>query len=311
MSGTGGWSGLLAVAAAAAIPACGGGGAAGGIALSDFRAREIGAYCEWAARCGVYPEQATCAASVHLDLGQQMADVSAGKTAYDPSAASTCIASFSTESCSFAERMTFESTCAAVFKGALALAKPCFFGHQCASGYCQLPDGCLGSPSCCTGICSAPTIGSFCTSLNVSDIRGDCPWGSFCKLDASSAPTVCTPFVEIGQPCDDRDQCVDEGRCVSGICTRLAREGESCDAVPCDSHKLACDESTRTCVPAAPVGGACPSGIGCVGYANCDLATLTCVAQRARGETCATSYDCLQGLQCAGSCQQAADMVCP
>lgn len=100
------------------------------------------------------------------------------------------------------------------------------------------------------------------------------------------------------------------------VCLAPPAEGATCTTGnPCDGLADFCDPTTLKCVAEIAVGGACPSGVGCVDYATCDSVSATCVARGKAGEACDVNTPfCLGSLQCttAGLCAlRAAAPICP
>jgi hypothetical protein len=276
------------------------GGSDAGISLSDFPAALVDGICAYAVRCGQMPDLATCKAAFRADEGQVSADVQAGRTKYDGTAAAACLDTLGSRSCSRAQGSWSESqVCKDFVQGTVADDGACYVGSECVSGSCS-GDICSGS-ECCLGACNpSPTaipMGGDCSGSS----KG-CGSSAFCYY--GSTPT-CTAKGAAGQSCERVSyarSCVDGMYCVpngtdTGICGALPARGEICRPVGvCDSLLDYCDSVTSTCVPNIPVGGDCsaPSAT-CVDYATCDT-NRRCVAKASAGEPC----DNVNGPRCLG-----------
>ena len=111
------------------------------IALADLATQRLDADCDWEARCGFYPDKATCLATMHLDLAQLVADVNAGRITMDGKAAASCLSAIRLQSCgSVTDQMSGlvppeESCLGDVFKPNLDTGGACLDESQCIGGF--------------------------------------------------------------------------------------------------------------------------------------------------------------------------------
>jgi hypothetical protein len=314
---------LLALLAASGC----GGGSGGSIPLSDLGARLLDAICSREVRCGVYPDKATCAATLGnlLDEAQLTADVNAGRVVYDGKAAADCLSTAYDSpsgfgSCSNTVALSAPGTpsCGDAIKGTLATGAACFDSDVCLSGSCDR-SACTSGAACCMGVCAAAKttvgIGDDCSSATVA-----CPEASFCPQSSPTGTSpMCTAKIAAGQPCTNLTDCASGTLCVSdattgaGACGKLPTRGQSCMASQfCDAVTDYCNTTTGLCTARVAPGGACPMMNSCVAYATCSATTTTSVAQGMEGAVCAAAADCLSGNCAAGSCAvQPAAVVCP
>ena len=296
-----------------AIPAC----SDSGIALSDLPAAATDAFCTYAARCGEMPDVASCKAAAGTDMGQRLADVTAGRIKYDGKAAAACLDAMRSASCSASDPFSQDEpqACKDALKGTVADSGLCYSGSECASGNGCSGGGCSGGSACCPGKCNpspssgaAIAIGGDCSGLGAV-----CVSGAFCSYGLTE---ICTAKAAAGQSCDTSYagiSCVDGAYCVAngpntGICGKLPADGQACyptgNGDACDSMLDYCDSTSLKCVPKIAVGGDCSTGATCVGYATCD-ATGHCVSRPRACESCddANGLHCLGSLECnSGTC---------
>jgi len=302
-----------------AVGSCNGGG---GVPIGQLGNKVLDVLCARAARCGEYPDEATCVANNGklADMGQIESDVASGKVKYNGSQVATCLSMYDTAGCTVmeTENLQLPQACQTVFQGSVATGGACYNDEECVSLKCNR-GGCGGVTGCCAGTCDPVTVtvasGGDCVAVGTS-----CADGTYCKLDASKTGGTCTPLIAAGQSCTSLfGQCVSGKACVSDTtggartCGNLPAEGQACHDSICDANVDTCDTATKTCIRKIAVGGACPAGAGCVDYASCDATTKVCVAQKAAGGACSTANDCLGTLVCSsGTCVPApAQPVCP
>ena len=134
-------------------------------------------------------------------------ELDGGSIAYDPSAATACIAGVEASNCGAISAMTFGSLidlCFSATKGTLGLdAGACIDSLQCSPGeYCASTDGGLGT---CVALRSA---GQPCTDTRNSSqcsYRGSGSLVLYCGQ--SDAGTTCLPTEPLTSPCKSNGQC--------------------------------------------------------------------------------------------------------
>ena len=288
------------------------------IPIGDLGAKLLDESCTRAARCGEYPDKATCLASNSriVDLGQLEADVSAGKVTYDGSKAADCLSAIFARGCTITEQLAPVSSqaCDDTFKGSVATGGTCFSEE----GVClaelrqkQLRD----RPHVLRGHVQPsgrrfdrqrwklPARRVRLRQRNVLQTRSDrlerylyAPGGHGSAVHHARRGVRGWKYLQYRS----RDR---KWHLRQGPCRRRAVPGNGF----CDASSDTCDATSRTCVRKIAIGGGCPSGSGCVSCANCDTATLTCVPRASRGGACTTTSDCLGSLTCTnGVCVDAA-----
>lgn len=303
------------------VAACSGGDG-GSVPIGQLGNKVLDVLCARAARCGEFPDKATCVANNGelSDMGQVESDVASGKVKYNGSQVATCLSVYDTIGCTVtaSENLKLPPACQTVFQGSVATGGACYNDEECVSLNCNR-GGCGGVTGCCAGTCDPVTVtvasGGDCVAAGTT-----CADGTYCKLDSTSTSATCTPRIAAGQSCTSLfGQCVAGKTCVSDTaggtrtCGNLPAEGQACPDNICDASTDTCDSTTKICVRRIAIGGACPAGAGCVDYATCDATTKVCVAQKAAGGTCSTATDCLGSLVCTtGTCVAAPALpVCP
>ncbi|MDQ3366478.1 MAG: hypothetical protein M3680_13715 [Myxococcota bacterium] len=291
--------------------ACGG----GGLSPDDLADEVAGASCDQAVRCESVPDRASCDAAVQVedrDLLTILGAVDDGTIKYDKNAAADCADFIGDASCSFAGFNT-ENPCQDIFEGTVPAGGACFLDLQCAGfGECvQTDENCDSELACCPGTCmgtfSESPIGGPC-----DDDLHFCGPSAYC-VEAASGAGTCTALLAAGAACTELDSCVNPLYCNlnfttgTGTCKAAAPTGGSCsrmDLLPCADSREYCDATTSKCIKRVAVGGACGTGISCVGYASC--INMVCVSDLKAGEACQaeTGPDCLGDLECiGGTCQ--------
>jgi len=306
------------------MSACGGhGDGGGGVPLSQLGRRLLDVGCEVSARCGRYPDKASClAATPATDLDQLMASVAAGKTRYAATAAAACLEEIRSEqgfaSCSHSVVLNSGplTACQATFTGTQGSGASCLLDEECVSAHCE-KTSCGADVRCCLGVC-APSVTPIAIGATCAlDGSTACAEGAYCKDTPGELP-VCAAKIAAGQPCDHingAEQCAAGTICifgepitVIGYCLKLPAEGAPCFwGNGCDSLRDQCllppTGGSPTCMPRVAVGGSCALGVSCVAYADCDPVTQICVARRPAGAACGTPTGetaCLGSLQCIG-----------
>jgi len=303
-----------------AVCACG----SDSVPLSNLATKVTDTSCARLSRCGAFPDEASCKASVILDYNQLEADVSSGKIKYDGDAAASCLngldSSKTYESCSITDSATTVSpkACAGTFKGTVATGGACVINDECVSGACDASACTNNTALCCAGTCLPTAAQDIPVGGDCSAAAAQCVSSAYCKLPQNGGPPACAARLAVGAACDalnGLDQCVSGALCLFlqpptsaasvGACGRLPTQGQACNAnVPCDSYGLFCDQASSTCLPRIALGGACdPKNDGCVLYASCNPATLKCAAAGKPGEACDANVGlpCLGDLNCTGA----------
>ena len=306
-----------------AIPACQHDAGGGAITISEFRVKALDQACDHEVRCGSCPDRNACQAFLDTaSLDRLVADVESGKIVYDGSAATACLASVVPKSCDWTDLIWLNpESCRATFKGTLLDGAPCYSNQTCKSGSCGSIT-CPADTRCCKGTCNDTSpqiaVGSDCSGSNAG-----CIDGAYCSTTGTTS--ICTPKAATGQACDAKNGywngCASGTVCLQsglekGTCGKLPSEGQTCNLYnpPCDSSLDYCDSAASKCLRKIPVGGACPSGTGCVDYATCDSNTLRCIEMGQAGESCDPNQaqECMGNLACLnGRCTSPGTADCP
>jgi hypothetical protein len=306
-----GWSLALVIGM---VGGCSGGGSgsSGNIPLESLGTNVVDAICPLVTRCGEYPDEATCKASMTTDLGQVQADVAAGKIKYDGQQAAGCVAALpSFLDCSASATTDQPAACEKTFTGTVAAGGPCFDPRECVSGQCSYGSNCGATDTCCAGMCvdaASLPLGQPCTE------PGACAKGAFC--DVGSGTPTCVAAKGPGEACTNFDECAAGTSCLqssangtaSQACITPSKEGETCSGPgTCALTTDFCDPDALKCKARLVPGSPCQANAtedACVAWAFCNSATSRCVA-RARlteacdnfgGTPCMGSLDCLGGI---------------
>ena len=296
------------------------------IGFDDFPGGLEGAQCGFQVDCDLQPDNATCQASIDIDdgeVGSLDAAIADGTVIYDAEAAQACVDAIRGQGCSFPGFQDRPDPCDDVFTGTVATGGACIIDVECANGGSCAPTdvNCDPDVSCCAGTCQGMdtplvAIGGVCEG-------GDCVANAFCKFPAGANSGTCTAAITTaGTACDELDACANPMVCdldfatgMGGTCVTPAGSNQACDPgglIACGDLRDYCDPASMKCTRRVDVGGACPTGVRCVGFATC--VNAVCLADPKLGEACVVdgAQDCLGSLSCInGTCQlPPASMVC-
>jgi hypothetical protein len=307
------WKRILAAclcALAAAVAGCsddtdggGGGGGASFETYEDFQDEGVdeivSLYCSAVFDCpekqspsfvlalGRFENKQACLDGAKEEMGfgtssRQTAAIEAGRTVFDPSAASNCIQLLSQASSQCQPigelQSTFaESDCDALLVGQQEDGEYCNSGDECASGFCdQTQDF-----DTCYGVCAPqdelPGEGESCYASR-------CAQGLSCDYSGDDDICVAHGSREEGESCNGSGLlCADGLVCgLSETCIQpptYVTQGESC----------------------SPTGGSfCEPGLVCADMevGSDQTVTGTCEPPRAQGEACQNYIQCAIGLFC-------------
>lgn len=268
------------------LAACGGDGGPS-VAYADLDQALAQARCARDARCGVFPDEASCLATACVVANTSLAAaVAAGKVHYDGHRARACVDAAAQQSCDLTadDSHVPAAACAQMFAGTVRGGQACSLSEACASGVCQLPAECPET-GCCVGTCKATqetaAAGGACGRTL------DCADGLVCGLDQ-----VCHAPAGEGQPCRSDPECQTGLGCVGasgngpGDCRALPHTGEPCPYLRCADAGQRCDATSHTCVAIGQPGDACPRGDECARDLECSPTTATCALLPNLGEPC-------------------------
>lgn len=282
------------------------------VPIANFGNELIAASCAAAARCGAYPDLASCLATDRVDSGllTLQANVAASRVTYDPAKAATCLAAIRTGPCTVAASVAqaaSSSSCDGVFVGTIAAGGSCFISEECTgTSLCILGAPCTAA--CCMGTCTAPVAsGASCATA-------PCEGGTYCR-QINTTTVRCTPEAATeGAPCDGSNPCkpplfcaVDAGGMTASCVKSLPASGAACNAFTgCDDQLQDYCNAQNVCAKRVAVGQPCIAATetlpdNCVWYAYCNAGV--CKAFGAPGEACLSDAEgnsnCLGSQVCA------------
>jgi hypothetical protein len=308
------------------------------------------ATCTYLARCGYFPDKATCISAELQPNGspffvlsdQALASIGAARVRYNGSNVKTCFDAIAAKSCDTTDDngRVVVPQCQQVISGAVDAGGECWADIECKSTSCQgngdspcRVGTCVGEPvlpaspaqlgqSCYLGLGCAQGLycdqfSSTCAMLKTAGTlcssTNECEYGLGCAGTGTAGPT-CRELPTIGQPCPD-GLCRDDGAyCSSGttrICMQVGVVGATCTSYEQCSQYYECDFMTSKCAEPPRIGESCSSGSMCFDAdAYCDPTTTTCMAGRADGSPCTSNLECASGA-CTGSMCGEIPYSCP
>lgn len=319
------------------------------IAIDQLDSSYKDAYCTYLARCGLFPDQATCVGA-QLQNGvnpfsyyisdQLLASFRAGRVRYNGSNVKKCFDAIAAMSCDTTDITvrTRLPECNQFIAGAVKSGGECYDDLECASGYCANESE---APACTVGSCigDAPPpelpaqlgepCGDNCASGLYCDNTARCatlkPAGSVCVDNrecgyglgcTGSTTRTCAALPAAGQPCPD-GLCRDYGnRCITSTtvatCVKVGVTGAHCTTYSECSDYYPCDYNTMQCKALPAIGESCASSYQCFADdAYCDQTTTTCKVGKSDGSTCASPTECISGMCSAGVCGTTSTPTCP
>lgn len=297
----------------------GGAGGTGGmipagdpVPIASFGNEYIAASCAAAARCGAYPDLASCLATNRVASGflTLQADVAMARVTYDAAKAATCLAAIRTGPCtvtaSVAEGAN-TSPCDGVFVGTVAVGGSCFISGECAGTSICIPSAAC-TTACCMGTCTAPV------AAQSSCATAPCVAGTYCR-QINNTTFRCTPqSATEGASCDASNACkpplfcaADAGGLTASCVKSLPGSGAACNPFTgCDDEVQDYCNAQNVCSKRVAVGQPCVAATAtapdnCVWYAYCDAGV--CKAFGAPGAACLSDAEgntnCLGAQVCA------------
>jgi hypothetical protein len=245
------------------------------------------ARCERAARCGLFPDEASCMTTARVVPNTSIAAaIQADKIHYDGKRARQCVDAMAKQSCDLTadDSHVTPTACAQMFTGTVKGGEMCSLSEECASGLCERPDACTEN-GCCVGTCKdeqkTAQAGGDC-GRNL-----DCQDGLVCGLDR-----ICHKPAGEGQPCHSDTECTTGLGCIGasdngpGDCRALPHTGEACPYSRCADANQRCDATSHTCIAIGQPGDACPNGDECAHDLECDPTTAKCKLLPTLGMPC-------------------------
>ncbi|MBL4685336.1 MAG: hypothetical protein JKY37_12150 [Nannocystaceae bacterium] len=318
------WLAPALVATLVTAVGCDGGDEQPKVESRDLAKDELDARCEYLARCGFMPDEATCKDVERPDqaLVQALGGSVFGRVDFNPAAAAAWIETLRELSCIATNEVAQELASARieVFGGTIKTGGSCFADDECVEGNVCDRTACSGQQLCCTGSCVEFEILAERAACPLPQdgarLTGRCDDITWCQPppveegnedQPPETQGTCVLKVENGLPCEASQACADGQRCDtqdSGTCFKLSPHDAACNpmlaANPCLEINDACDPGSSTCQIAPGPGEPCPQG-RCAGWASCrgdDTENPdTCIPFARRGESC-ESIPCLGDLVC-------------
>ena len=306
----------------------------GFVAADKMSSAYLDAVCTYEARCGLYPDKATCLVAQHpmtvaLDPNV-LAAIGEGRIAYNGNNVDACFEAIATQTCDLTdlEGRVVTPACRHFTRGLVGAGNSCYRDEECISADCEGGDTAV---SCQLGICvgdMAPTIEpapynhpcnpiNGCVSTTYCDTQQNlclrlevegmaCAMSSECAFGLGCAGATCKPLPVRGEPCPDQ-LCRDVGtRCdlaaATPVCVAIGLPGDACELDGDCAPSYRCDPATRACVPLPALGQSCAFIGRCFDVGTFCDATGTCASLRADGQPCATAGECASGI-CDGMCR--------
>jgi hypothetical protein len=319
---------LVLALAATACPADEDGDGSNYVAVADMPAAYKEAYCTYLARCGVFPDQATCvsaALAVVPTIDPNIAAaVATGRVIYNGSNVKACFDAVANDTCDSTDEngRAHVPECGVYFQGTVAGGDMCMIDQECISQNCSggatgsacvfgtcigdtppvnvsIPVGMpCGSSNGCVDGAYCDTLTSVCTTLKANGEA--CTGGAECGYGlACGGPTgmrTCQALPALGQACRLDLPCRDEGQycnTTTMTCAQVGVPGALCTSSMQCSPYYRCDTTAGACAKVPSIGQPCTAGTRCFEAGSfCDSSTLVCVAARTDGETCMSDLQC-------------------
>lgn len=278
------------------------------VAVDDMAAAYKEAYCAYLARCGMFPDQATCvgaALSVVPTIDPNViAAVHAGRILYNGNNVKACFDAVANDTCDSTDEngRTRTPACGAYFQGTVAGGGDCVLDQECVSQQCS--GGTTGT-TCVRGQCIGDeppvfepiALGMACSSSS------QCGDGAYCD----TATNVCTTLEANGSPCTGGPECGYGLGCAGSTgartCQPLPTLGQACRLdLPCRDDGQFCDTTSGTCIQIGVAGAPCTTSMQCSPYYRCDNTAGMCVKTPTRGQSCSSVGRCFDaGTYCDSS----------
>ncbi len=285
----------------------GAGGGGGTIAIESLPAALTSTMCGAISKCGSwsthFASTAGCAAMLGSEFStdDEIADVKAGKLAYDATKAGQCLAVMG--SMCVGDLDEEPAACTDVFSGVLADGAVCEQNKYCKSKYCKREagkecgvcalaakagekcdangEGCMSNHACIDGTCIANgtvAAGAQCNSDKNCLPDHDCNW--------NVNPSVCKARGAKDAVCKNNQDCVKGLVCVmatfganEGKCGTAAAANQSCNKIG-GQESESCATGSSCCVPTTWDGKSMPEakclpllklGEACTSHMQCGL----------------------------------------
>ena len=265
---------LRTVALLSVVAACGG----GSIAFSELGRELQRARCEHLARCGQFPDEASCLRLFRIVPDRSLAGaIAAHKVGYSGERARACADATAQLGCDLTahDAHIAPAPCSEMFTGTLAGGESCSIDPECVSGRCVLPATCPPT-GCCVGACRPAQPpgqpGDSCA------LPADCSDGLVCGEDLTChVPAAAGGACRNDRECSDGLGCLGANPTSPGTCGALPHLGEPCPYLRCAELDLRCDDAdTHSCVTVGLPGDPCVPATECASGFECDMAAHRC-----------------------------------
>jgi hypothetical protein len=291
----------------------GSGGGSGGVPLDQLCTQLASTDCDYFVRCGGFEAKTNCLNLFNILLdnggcaGPQFVGIDAGHITYDPQAAASCLAGFTSATCQ-GFGVSSPAACDQVFVGNIAVGAPCGFEGECVPGAF-----CATGAASCGGTCTQLIAIGHAAGAGDQCVKGAQPVGGVCTAELAPGSNCAAPdggfdFLPCASPSSCYPDFLDDGG-ISAICSRTAAVGMPCDDADAGIHGCGgfsyCDSTTHLCVKTAGLDGGCDP----LAYFTCKLdlwcdssqTSPVCRPQSALGGPCVEATSCLNGVCDGGS----------
>jgi len=257
------------------------------------------AACTHYTRCGLYPDEATCAtANVqpvadYIDFDFDPLVVVAAlrrRVQFNGARVRACLDAIAAAPCDrtdVAYRQLL-ARCRGFWSGTVAGGEPCVLDEECISQSCT---GAIETDQCISGVCVGDTEPETTPAGIGMPCRTDpgCVTGAYCDV----ATDVCIAMKSAGAACNGADECNDGLSCVgttgARTCTTLPAAEQPCPFSLCRDIGTYCNQS-QVCKPYVLPPTACSGGVArCAPAYVCDVMTGACKPGPRAGEQCQPS----------------------
>jgi len=257
------------------------------VALEDYPAAQLEAFCRASVRCGGLASFDSCRqelvqfyyAPLSISL---VAAIDAGVVKFDGVAARDCVDAMAARGCF--EEPGDPYACTQVFIGTVAGGGACELYAECVSGMCSVPDC---GQSCCAGTCF------YGPQWFTAQIGDTCTDGLECRDGLYCYNYKCAEPVAAGGSCADFKRCESGSLCISQRCVPLPRAGEHCDdTLTCIDYNTRCGPTSHVCEELfAQLGEACGPDRLCTLLSRCDETSHCSIRKLPFGSSCKVFED--------------------
>lgn len=270
------------------------------VAIDQVDAATKDAWCTYLARCGEFPDQATCVGAYIYNVptwfdANIVAAIGAGRVVYNGSNMKLCLDAMANNTCDRTDQngRANVAACRDLVRGTVAANGSCVIDEECISQQCT---GSTTDTACVMGTCIGDTppvrepapLGMPCSGL------GGCVDGAYCYDDGFNPR--CVELKDAGVDCISDDECGYGLGCIgvtgARVCAVLPAPDQPCPDGVCRDEGTYCG-STGTCQHVGLAGSACTtSSQQCSLFFPCDFASGVCKQGPSLGQPCSSSTRC-------------------